>query len=199
MPPPTLLAVLPLTVELVNVNVLRLRMPPPKLLKPEFVVPVPLPFVIVTPFIVRFALGFRKNTRLVLLPEINRLLAPVELVIVNVPAVAAELMASSPSVNVIVQTPDVQPALPAGITKLIVSFVAAAFAALTASLKLQSTPETQVVLRLSVRVTVNVNCACTLCAANRQIKNVNAAIKPEARNVDDGKNARGVVVKSDIN
>ena len=33
----------------------------------------------------------------------------------------------------------------------------AAFAAVTASLKLQSTPETQVALRSSVRVTVNVN------------------------------------------
>ncbi len=134
-----------------------------------------------------------------LLPEINRLLAPVEFVIVNVPAVAASLTTSSPSVNVIVQTPDVQPALPAGIAKLIVSLVTAAFAALTASLKLQSTPESQVALRSSVRVTVNVNCACALCAANRQIKNANAAIKPEARNVDDGKNARNVFVKSHIN
>jgi len=51
----------------------------------------------------------------------------------------------------------------------------AAFAAVTASLKLQSTPESQVVLRSSVRVTVNVNCACALCAANRQIKNASAS------------------------
>jgi hypothetical protein len=75
----------------------------------------------------------------------------------------------------------------------------AAFAAVTASLKLQSTPESQVALRSSVRVTVNVNCACALCAANRQIKNANAAIKPEARNVGDGKNSPSVFVKSDIN
>lgn len=93
-----------------------------------------------------------------MLPEINRLLAPVELVIVNVPAVAAEVTASSPSVNVIVQTPaDVQPALPAGIAKLIVSLDGAAFAALTASLKLQSTPDTHVVLRSSLLVTVKVS------------------------------------------
>src|SRR4051794_20630536 len=60
-------------------------------------------------------------------------------------------------VSVIVQTPDVQPASPAAIAKLIVSSDAvAAFAALTASRKEQS-PAAQVGLfRSSDRVTVKV-------------------------------------------
>lgn len=49
--------------------------------------------------------------------------------------------------------------LAAGMLKVIVSLVAAVFTALTASLKLQS-PGAQTVLRSSVRVTVNVACAC---------------------------------------
>jgi len=116
------------------------------------------------------------------LPEINRLLAPVVFVIVNVPAVEAELTNNLPLVNVIVQTPAVQPVSLSGIAKLIVSLLAAEFAALTASLKLQSTPEAQVVLRSSVRVTVNVDCACALCAAPMKMKIANStANKPPAR------------------
>jgi hypothetical protein len=111
-----------------------------------------------------------------------------------VPAVGAELMASSPSVKVIVQTPAGQLGSFAGSTKLIVSLVGAAVAALIASLKLQSTAETQVALRSSVRVMVNVNCAYALSVANRQIKNANALIKPNARN-DDGNKAQRVFIK----
>lgn len=171
-------------------------MPPPE---PEPFVP--LPFVIVMPLIVRLAPLSSENTREELLPEMSRLAAPVELVIKNAPAVVVELTTSS-LVRVIVQTPAVQFGLPAGIEKLIVSLLATAFAALIASRKLQSTPETQAVLRSSVRVTVKVNCACALwAAANKQIKNTKAAvIKPEARNdVDVGNKPQNLFVKSNIN
>ncbi len=72
-----------------------------------------------------------------MLPEINRLLAPVEFVIVNVPAVEADWTNNSPLVNVIVQTPPaVQFGSLAGIAKVIVSSSAVEFAVMTASRKL---------------------------------------------------------------
>ncbi len=105
-------------------------MPPP---------PGVLPFVTVTALSVRFAAGFTKKTREAMLPEISKLLAPVELIIVNVPAVATLLIPSSPPVKVIVQTPPaVQPVSPAGMAKPIESLSIVAFALAIAPRKLQS-------------------------------------------------------------
>ncbi len=157
-------------------------MPPPKLTPP--------PFVIVAPLIVRLPPGLTKNTRLVLLPEIRRLLAPVEFVIVNVPAVEAELMTNSPLVKVIVQTPPaVQPAVPAGIAKLIVSLAAVKFAEATATRKL-SGPLSVVFFTVKVAALADSTAA-------KQIKNINAVINPDELN-DDGNNAQILFIKSDI-
>ena len=128
MPPPLVTDVFPLTVEFKSVNVPELLMPAPS----------PVPIVMVTPPSVRLAPVFTEKTREALPPEISRLLAPVELVIVNVPAVAALPIPSSPPVKVIVQTPPRQFVSPAGMAKSIVSATSVPFALAIAPRKLQS-------------------------------------------------------------
>jgi hypothetical protein len=75
--------------------------------------------------------------RLWLLPEISNRLAPVKFVIVNLPADEVALMANSPLVRIIVQTPfPVQFGEVGGIAKSIVSSASEEFARVMASRKL---------------------------------------------------------------
>ena len=82
------------------------------------------------PLSVRLASGYTEKTRNALLPETSTLLAPVELVINNVPAVSSLSMIISMPVNVMV--------LAMGSAKPMVSWSLVAFALEIAPRKLQS-------------------------------------------------------------